>query len=279
MIGDARTIEVDGLETGYYEAGTGPTVVLLHSGEHGGCAELTWEYNFAALAQHFHVLAPDWLGCGNTAKIHDFTLGVQRRLLHMQRFLAIKDVAEADFIAASMGGALALRALSIDASFFPARSLTVIGAGGAAPDNPARRDLVDYDCTIDGMRKIVAALFHRPEWTDNEAYIQRRFDLSIAPGTWECAAAARFKSPLAPARSDFGQPDTTDYESLAMPVLVIGGAADKLKEPGYGEAMGRRLPDAEVHIFPECGHFANIEYPDQVNNLLIQFLKRVNGLA
>jgi alpha/beta hydrolase fold len=68
----SRFIEVDGMRTHYLEAGEGPPVVLLHSGEFGGCAELSWEYLIPDLAQHFRVIAPDWLGFGQTAKVHDF---------------------------------------------------------------------------------------------------------------------------------------------------------------------------------------------------------------
>ena len=36
---ERRFIEVDGLATHYLEAGAGPAVVLLHSGEYGACPE------------------------------------------------------------------------------------------------------------------------------------------------------------------------------------------------------------------------------------------------
>ena len=43
-------VSVDGIRTHYFEAGTEhrgkrPSVLLLHSGEFGGCAEFTWEQN------------------------------------------------------------------------------------------------------------------------------------------------------------------------------------------------------------------------------------------
>ncbi len=65
----SRYVMVDGIRTHYLEGGDGPAVVFLHSGEFGGCAELSWEYNIEAFAQHFHVIAPDWLGFGRTDAI------------------------------------------------------------------------------------------------------------------------------------------------------------------------------------------------------------------
>ena len=65
-----RYVEVDGMRTHYLEAGDGPAVVLFHSGEFGGGAETSWEYLIPALARHFRVIAPDWLGFGKIGRAH-----------------------------------------------------------------------------------------------------------------------------------------------------------------------------------------------------------------
>ena len=80
-----HTILVDGIRTHYLEAGDGPPVVLLHAGEFGGAAELSWEHTIPALAEQYRVIAPDWLGFGYTDKLHDFVSGAMRRLDHMVR--------------------------------------------------------------------------------------------------------------------------------------------------------------------------------------------------
>jgi len=41
----SRYLDVGGIRTHYLDAGDGPPVVLLHSGEFGGSAELCWEFN------------------------------------------------------------------------------------------------------------------------------------------------------------------------------------------------------------------------------------------
>jgi 2-hydroxymuconate-semialdehyde hydrolase len=57
-----RTIIAGDIETHFLEAGGGPDLVLLHGGEYGASAEITWRYNIEALAECFHVVAPDILG-------------------------------------------------------------------------------------------------------------------------------------------------------------------------------------------------------------------------
>ncbi len=272
-----KFLDVDGITTCYYEAGEGPVVVLLHSGEHGASAEITWERNFYTLANEYRVIAPDWLGYGKTDKLYDFVSGTQRRINHMQSFLRAMSVDTAHFVGSSMGGAMLLKALSDEPGSFPAASLTLIGAGGDSPDSAARRALIDYDCTFDGMRRVVEALFEDPAITKDESYIRRRLQLSLEPGAWECAAAARLKNPLVPPRKDTGQIDTTRYEALTLPVLVIAGDNDKIKEKGYGPKVLSKLPDGELYTVPGCGHMPNIESPELVNRQLLQFFERVDG--
>jgi 2-hydroxymuconate-semialdehyde hydrolase len=57
----SKFVEVQGVRTHYLEGGAGPKLVLLHSGEFGGCAEITWEFNIEKLARQFRVYAPTGL--------------------------------------------------------------------------------------------------------------------------------------------------------------------------------------------------------------------------
>ena len=94
----SRFVDVDGIRTHYLEAGEGPIVVLLHSGEFGGAAEISWEFTLPALAEKFRVVAPDWLGFGRTDKVFDFANGRARVWRHMRRFPEVMAIDEADFI-------------------------------------------------------------------------------------------------------------------------------------------------------------------------------------
>lgn len=77
------TTTVDGLATGYLEAGSGAPVVLLHGGEFGASAEIGWEKTIPVLAEHYRVIAPDMLGYGLTAKVLDFVDGRGMRIRHV----------------------------------------------------------------------------------------------------------------------------------------------------------------------------------------------------
>ncbi len=271
-------IDVDGIRTHYLEAGDGPTVVLLHSGEYGGCAEISWEFNFQALAENFRIVAPDWLGYGLTDKVYSFSDARALVYRHMRRFLELMCIEEADFIGNSMGGSNLIQIAANPPVILPIRSLILCGGGGFAPHNEHRQAMLDYDGSEDGMAKLLKAMMHDPKWGEDADYIARRQAYALMPGAWENTSAARMKAPFSEPKSEFGRADKTKYEQVAFPTLVIAGREDKLREPNYAEPMAARIPNSELHVIDDCGHCPNIEAPEIVNPLMIEFLRRHNGI-
>lgn len=268
----SRFVDVDGVRTHYIEAGEGPPVVLLHSGEFGACAELSWEYLLPLLAPRFRVIAPDWLGFGQTAKIHDFESKRRRMFQHLCRFVHVLALESAHFVGNSMGGTFLLELAAERPCRLPISRMAIISGGGFVPANECRQRLLDYDGTEPSMVALLEAVFEDPVWHRDQAYVRRRHALSIAPGAWESVAAARFRSPVAPGRSEFGNADTTAYENISVPTLLIAGARDKLRLPGYAEELVRRIPGGRLVVLQDGGHCPNIEQPDEVAALLIDFL-------
>jgi len=266
----SRYLNVGGIRTHYLDAGDGPPVVLLHSGEFGGCAEISWEHNIGALAVGHRVIAPDWLGFGKTDKLHDFVSGSDRRVRHMAAFLETLAIDEADFVGASMGATVLLREAASDRCRFPIRRMALASGGGFVPDNAERRKGMDYDGTAEGMRAILRSNFSDSRWWEDEDYVARRVAGSNAPGAWEAVAAARFKSPQVPERPQFGQPDTIPYERIPFPTLAVAGGEDKLREPGYHEVL-HRIPTSKVVVLQGAGHLLNIERAEEFNSLVLDF--------
>jgi pimeloyl-ACP methyl ester carboxylesterase len=278
----SRFVEVDGIRTHYLEAGAGPTVVLLHSGEFGAAAELSWEFTLPALAQHFHVIAPDWLGFGRTDKVFDFAAPRQRVFRHLQGFIALtlaaQGVESADFIGNSMGATNLLRIAAEPSPNLPLRSMVVASGGGFVPLTPERQTLLSYDGTPQAMRSLLAAMLHDPAWSADDAYVARRQELALMPGAWECVAAPRLAVPARSGGKDgFGKADGIPYESISVPTLIVAGLNDRMREKGYAQELAGRIKGSEVHVLDQCGHCPNIEQAARFNELAIDFLKRVHA--
>lgn len=268
---DRHEVLVDGLTTTYLEAGQGDPVVLLHGGEFGAGAEIGWERTIDALARRYRVLAPDMLGFGGSAKVVDFTDGRGMRIRHIARFCEVTGVDAAHFVGNSMGAINLLVDATSDRPVLPVRSLVAICGGGEIQRNEHVSALYDYDATFDGMRRIVTALFADPSYPADDGYVRRRYESSIAPGAWESLAAARFRRPgldPPPAPSS-----SRAYGRITVPALVVEGGADKLLPRGWAAEIASQIAGGRSAVVDGAGHCPQIERPDAVNELLLNFFE------
>ncbi len=265
-----KSMLVDGLSTGYLEAGEGDPVVLLHGGEFGAGAELGWERNISALAARYRVLAPDMLGYGSSAKVIDFVDGRGMRIRHMARFCELLGVDAAHFVGNSMGAINLLTDSTSDTPLLPIRSLVIVCGGGEIQQNQHFEALQNYDATLPAMRRIVEALFFDPAYPADDDYVRRRHASSTAPGAWEAIAAARFRRPGA---TPSATPSSARaYERIGVPTLVVEGGGDKLLPGGWAAQIAKQIDDARSVVVDNAGHCPQIEQSSVVNQLLMDFL-------
>jgi len=275
----SSTVIVDGLRTHYLEAGQGYPVVLLHSGEYGASATLSWEHNIAALAQNFRVLAPDWMGFGHSAKVYDFESGSARRVQHMRRLLDVLAVDQAHFVGSSMGGSVLSRHVAAGTGLFPASAMVMSAGGGFVPNNEWRRNewrrsIVDFDCTFDGMREILSVLFHDPGWAQDDDYVQRRLRRRRGSGL-PCHHPEPLRARSMARRTRTSRCRRSSWLAPRTSCGSRGGAEDKLREPGYADAIAARIPGAHLSVYAGCGHLPHIENAERFNDEVVEFLRAV----
>ncbi|KAA9150607.1 alpha/beta hydrolase [Microbacterium lushaniae] len=263
----AKTIVVDGLETSYLEAGDGPPIVLLHGGEFGASAGLAWERVIEPLAASHRVVAPDILGFGASAKVVDFADGRGIKLRHLAALCGRLGISEADFVGNSMGAVMLLIDSAAGRPVLPVRRMVTICGGGEILENEHSAALYDYDGSLEGMRRIVGALFHDEAYLA-EGYVQRRHASSLVPGAWEAVASARFRRPGHVSAG--GEPA---YERITRPTLVVEGACDKLKPRGWAAGIAARIPGASATVIAGSGHCPQIEQPEETLRVLRGFLE------
>jgi pimeloyl-ACP methyl ester carboxylesterase len=267
--------------------------VLLHGGEFGASAELGWERVIPLLAARHRVLAPDQLGYGHTAKVHDFTDGRAARIRHIARFCDVLGIQAAYFAGNSMGALNILADVTSDRPLLPARKIALVCGGGEIQRNQHLAALQDYDTSLEGMRRIVTALFADPAYALDDKYVRRRRESSLLPGAWEAIAAARFRRPAAqgdpvpekPAPVP-GGPETDNsnklsvllperpYGRITVPVLAIEGGSDKLLPPGWAKELAGRVTAGTSAVVDDAGHCPQTEQPEETARLLLDFFAR-----
>jgi pimeloyl-ACP methyl ester carboxylesterase len=182
-------------------------------------------------------------------------------------------VESAHFVGNSMGAVNLFVDATSPSSVLPTRSMVTICGGGEIQRNEHSVALYDYDATLSGMRRIVEALFHDPSYPADDAYVQRRYESSIAPGAWEALAAARFRRPglEPPPLPSSARP----YDRIAVPTLVVEGECDKLLPRGWAAEIADQIPGGRSVAVPNAGHCPQIEQPSVVNHVLVDFLTEV----
>ncbi len=265
-----RTITVGDIKTHFLEAGSGPDLVLLHGGEYGASAEITWRYNIDALSKQFHVVAPDILGWGQTDKLYSFSDPAGLRIKHMQRFLETLGIGKAYFVGNSAGGGLVLRAsVRQPAPWQILKMVTICGNASVFKTN-SQADLENYTPSLDNMKKIVALLYHDAKW-QSEENIRERYESSTVPGAWETLSAARLRSPVHQVRSTTEQ-FVKQLSQLKTPLLIMSCNHDPLNQSDWDVKFQQIVPGSQVHRFKNSAHEPQIEETEEFNRVLIEFL-------
>lgn len=267
-----RIVTVDGIRSRFMDTGSGPPLLLLHGGAHGECADVAWRPVLDLFAAHHRVLAPDLLGFGGTGKVRDFadTLGaIHRHLVGLiDRLGPFPD--GIDVVAESMGGAVLLRDLTADPPRLPVRRAVLVSAGGAPIPPEARARLGEFDGTLPSMRRQVELAVGEPgpATIDLDELAERRLAAALVPGAYELMASLALRAPgAAPPPAD-----TTPYERIGVPVLLLAGAADRIKPAGWADALAPRIPGAALRVLPGAGHCPQLDDPKAFTETVLDFL-------
>ena len=112
---------------------------------------------------------------------------------------------------------------------------------------------------------------------NDDAFVEKKWKMSLEPGAWEATAAARFRAPFPRPAGARAERDTLDYTKIKAPVLVFAGKMDSLRDPGYTDGFVPKIPDARLHLFERAGHMGNIECADEFNRATLAFLRGLDG--
>ena len=99
--------------------------------------------------------------------------------------------------------------------------------------------------------------------------IDERFAIASAP---ESLAAARAMG------KSFAGPDFElgmmwrEVFKLRQPVLLIWGREDRVNPLDGALVALKQIPRVQLHVFGQCGHWAQLEKFDEFNKLTIDFL-------
>ena len=271
-----KTVNLDGVNVHYVEAGEGPHLVLVHG---LGASHVTWYENIQPLADAgFHVLAPDLPGHGDSDKPKSINYDPPAGANLLDSFLKAIDVRRAALVGNSAGGLVsALYALD-----HPHRvdRLILVAAGGLGREMtwflrlcslPVLGEIV-YQPWLQSMGQLNRKmLFHRPPDSADEVFSELDRVRSL-PGSRQAT--------LRSIRSSINYWGLREQRfildrlsQLTMPVLTVWGENDLILPVEHASSVREALPSSLVKIIPECGHWPHMEKADEFNQLLTLFME------
>ena len=265
----SRHAQLDWTKIHYNEAGTGdPPVILLHGSGAGASSWSNFALNIGVLSQHYRVLAVDQPGYG---KSDPWVLKEPRNTTNAKAVKDLMDklgVEKASLVGNSMGGATAL-AFAVD---YPDRlhKMILMGAGsGGAP-------MFAVQPTDGG--KALTAVYHNPTFEN----LRTMFDLMLYNGAsvpdevLKARAASvnqeHVKNYLASGGYGPQRNLSAELPNVKAPALIIHGRNDRVVPMEGSLQLLSMLPNSQLHVFNECGHWVQYEHADEFNRMVIDFL-------
>ncbi|WP_460724038.1 alpha/beta fold hydrolase [Nocardia heshunensis] len=276
----ARTVRVGGREIHVSETGSGPAVVLLHGGGPGASGMSNYTRNVGPLARRFRVIVPDMPGYGRSEKWIDQSDPFGYLARSMAGMLDELGVESAHLVGNSLGGAAALR-LAIEQ---PARvgRMVLMGPGGIgttrALPTAGLNGLLDYyrgeGPSREKIRRFIRDYLVFDGASVPEELVEQRFQASIDPAVIANPPLRRPSGPLALRtlwRTDFTR--DPQLRKVSHPTLVIWGADDKVNRPDGGPMLTRVMPDCDLYVAANTGHWVQWERAELFNALATAFLE------
>jgi len=256
-----KEVLVFGQKIQYVEAGSGPTVILLHG--LGGSSQV-WQFNIGPLAEKYHVVVPDQIGFGKSDKPL-VNYRIRTYVDFLDQFCKQLKIERATLVGNSMGGWIA----AMFTASFPDRveKLVLEDAAGYAP--PKDFDTRVYwglnPTTREGMKVLVAKVFYSKAFQTDAAV-----DQSIAA---RLAAGDGYTINSITESIIRGEDFLDDIvKTIKRPTLIIWGRQDGLVPLAEGERFNKDIAGSKMFVIDQCGHVPNIEKPGEFNAAVLKFL-------
>lgn len=263
----------------YHEAGDGPALILIHGSGPGVTGWANFEHNLPVFAPHFRTFIVDLPGYGGSAPVAGNPMQVPPDAII--RFMDGLKLDKAHLLGNSLGGI----AGSMVAAQQPARVDRFVTIGGvgyglfnAFPneginrlvefiENPTRERLVQWLHAMVYDKSIVT-----------EELIERRMKQALDPVTYETSkklySRAAMDGITAMTEGPHAAATFAHLAAIQAPTLIAWGRDDRVSSMDRAFVAMRMIPNAELHVFPKCGHWAMIERKHEFESVVLGFLTR-----
>lgn len=278
--GTLREVETPRGVLRYHEAGDGPPLLMLHGSGPGVTGWRNFGDNLAAFAPHFRCLALEFPGFGVSDPTDRHPMAAA--LPAVGDLLDALDLDAVDLIGNSMGGIVGTRFAIAQPD--RVRRLVTVGGMGRNIFSPAPGEgiklLVEFteDPTRERLVQWLESMVFDPALVTDEL-VEQRWAQATEPDTLASARRMYGRGVLEAAARAANESDEPPYWAMLHRVrartLITWGRDDRVSPLDMALVPMRTIPDVELHVLPNCGHWAMIEQKAAWEAVVLAFLTRV----
>lgn len=270
-----KFINVNGIETYYLDEGKGEPVLFIHGSGPGVSAWANWRLNLGPISEVSRCIAPDMVGFGRTVAPDGHDYSMQNWVKHLHGLVQELNLGTITIVGNSFGGALAI-AFAILHPDLVSR-IVLMGAVGVEFElTYGLNEVWGYEPSIENMKNLLDIFSHNKALVNNDLAVVR-YEASMAPGIHE-SFAAMFPAPRQQWIRAMAS-DPADIQKIDVPVLIVHGKNDRVIPVENSLKFFDLLPNAEMHLFSNCGHWTQIEKMDRFNALVRDFVANDGSIA
>lgn len=254
---------------------SGRPLLLLHGfGVAGG---VNWDQIAPLLVAERPLIIPDFLGMGFSERIPGSSEAYthQQRAAHLAALLDELDVAQVDIVGASYGGGVAAQfaldypeqvnklvligaqVYELGGGFFETLGTLPLGIGRAMTwtalvGGPVAEGMMLGGCEGDGFC---------PNGVESAA----RWQPTRIEGSTDALQGM--------SRTAVNGRIPQDLPQLTQETLLIWGTEDEIIAPEFGERLDNELPNSRLVWIDRAGHSPYLERPEQVADLILEFIE------
>jgi len=251
-----KSCTIGGREISFLEGGSGKqTLLFLHGFP---MTKSLWRAQIEALSAHYHCLAPDITGFGNSVAPAGYQASIKRYAKDMNKFLKGRANGPAVVFGLSMGGMIALSLYRKHPSLICGLGLLHTSAGADTDDAKEARNQTVETILANGREAFARSFTARMMSPDTPALARAEFMTMIE--------SARYETLVAGMEAIRDRPDRSDLlPQIKIPTLVVAGSEDAHSTPEIMKAMADEIPSSSFQLLDGIGHVSPLEAPDILN--------------
>lgn len=273
---EVKNLQTEGFNTVYAHGGEGQdeAVFFLHGSGPGANGLSNWKKVLEVMGEKYEVFAPDFVGFGNTEIPENTDLTFWQwttlRVKQVLRIMEHHNIEKAHLVGNSMGGVISMHAIMYDETKFD--KLVLMGSGGGKTPGPTpeiiRMKGFFNDPTIESLRNLIKWFVYDETvlGDDLESIIQTRYENLMRSGMEELYPTLFPDNPM-----ELLIPPSA-LRRIEQKTLMIHGYEDQFVPVEGSLDLLKHIPNAELVILKECGHWAQIEKSERFLELVDQFL-------